>query len=286
MEVYGNVEIWKQFAIGSVVSIVYMLSFQMFGGVKELCLDAPRYTWWSGATFQTVIFPVLAYLAYIEIGESISPDSTFVQNIMTNWPVDGKREKVWPMVRLWHCAFFGYMVKDMVGIFKLGTVYVIHHIVCIFLVTSFFFYDLPPSFMVWGGTVAEIGSVAINSYALGWSYGQQWIRYLIGIVMTLSNVFTIWLLVPFNIAAPDESYLTIQFALTVVVCFLCVERERAALVSLSAREKWQEGNTRDSKDKVMGSMYVMGKERDVPFLFTVIAGIGSIITVKYLSANT
>ena len=128
--------------------------------------------------------------------------------------------------------FFGYMTKDLVGIYPIGAVYVLHHIVCIFLVTSFLFLDLPPLFMIAGGTFAEIGSAAINSYEMGYAFGSNFMRIFFAVVMTISNLAVLWLLYPYNMIVEGP----MRLVMTVVVSGLCVERERQVLLSVSAKE--------------------------------------------------
>jgi len=253
----------------------YLLFFQVFGGTKETVLDSPRYTWWVALSFQSVLFPVLCYLALQEIGASM-PGATLAEKITAKWPA-GARADSWPMVRLWLLSFFGYMTKDMVGVYKIGAVYIVHHIVCIYLAVSFLLLDLTPMIMIAGGTVAEIGSGCINVYYMGWTKGRPWLKYPLGTVMTVSNLIVIWLLVPFNKAVPPTGWTSPTFMLTVTVNLLCVERNRATLTTFSATETVIPG-AKGKPDKV-----VVGPTTDIPVWFTLVGSAIGYYTVKYLA---
>jgi len=267
----------RDLVLATVGYTAYLLSFSIFGGTKETVLDSPRYTWWVAISFQSVIFPALCYLALSDIGASM-PDATLAEKMVARWPA-GARAESWPFVRLWLLSFFGYMTKDMVGVYKIGSVYIVHHIVCIYLAVSFLMLDLTPMIMIAGGTVAEVGSSCVNAFYMGWTHGRQWLRYPLGLVMTLSNLFVIWLLVPFNRAVPATGWSSPTFLLTVTVNLLCVERNRATLSIFSASETIIPGG----KGKPAKS--VMGPTTDIPMWFTLVGSAIGYYTVQYLAAH-
>jgi hypothetical protein len=226
-EAYENIRLWSDLVLATIVMIAYLISFQALGG-KDLISEMPRYTWWNAWSFQVILFPLFFFLSIQEI-----PGDTLVDKLMEPWPKDQPREEVWYYSRCWMYIFFGYMVKDMVGIYKIGAVYVVHHLVCIFLITSFLFLDLPPFMMIAGGTFAEIGSASINSYEMGYAFGYNILRILYALSMTVSNIAVLWLLIPLNQNIPGL-FTTI---LTVIISCLCVERTRQVLISVSAKER-------------------------------------------------
>ena len=169
------------------------------------------------------------------------------------------------------------MTKDMVGIYPLGFTYVLHHIVCIFLVTSFIFFDLPPAFMLAGGTFAEIGSAAINSYEMGYAYGSNTIRLIIGLIMTISNFAVIYVLYPYNVVVNGP----LRYIMTVVVSALLVERERQCLLSIACIE--QPINIKGNKSgKGTNVKYEKGPPTyNVPMSFTIFFTLASAATLIY-----
>jgi len=267
----------RDLVLATVFFTGYLLMFTLFGFAKDDILDSPRYTWWVALSFQSVIFPALSLLALSEIAASM-PTASLAELMVARWPA-GPREEAYPYVRLWLLTFFGYMTKDMVGVYKIGTIYIVHHIVCIYLAVSFLMLDLTPMIMIAGGTVAEVGSSCVNAYYMGWTKGRNWLRYPLCTIMTLSNIFVIWLLVPFNKTVPPTSWTSPTFLLTVTVNLLCVERNRATLSIFSAKEITTPGG------KGKPAKTVMGPAVEIPMWFTLVGSTIGYYAVKHLAAQ-
>jgi hypothetical protein len=253
----------------------YLLSFRIFGGVNEIIADCPRYTWWNAFTYQLFIFPLFCFLSYKEISETY-PNASFIDKMLVYWP-EGPRENSWPMSRMWLLCFFGYMTKDMVGVYKIGPMYYLHHFVCIYLALTFLLLDVTPFIMIVGGTVAETGSACINGHSFGFATGKPWLRYLFLFIMTCSNLFVIWELVPFNRAIPSTGPTCATFWLTIVVNLLCVERERQALMKMMVKETFVPG-AKGKPDKV-----IQGEPIDIPIVFSLIGATAGYFTVTQLA---
>ena len=98
--------------------------FKRFGSKRsqEVIAGSPRFSWWTGVTHQFVDpFPVLCGLCVAEHGGPL-----------TEWL--RSYGNVYYFHRMFHHAFFGYLVKDLT--LPITPVLLAHHVVCLGLVLA------------------------------------------------------------------------------------------------------------------------------------------------------
>lgn len=270
MSGFANVALWRDFGIATAVVTAYLLLIKVLGGKAgdPDLQGSPTYSWWVSLSIQVFWFPLMCYIAFLEI----SPGQSFISKLHEQWPA-GAREEVWPWVRVWMGLFFGYMTKDMVGVYPIGAMYLVHHIVCLFLVTSFTMLDLPPAMMIAGGTFGEIGSAAINSYEMGYAMGKDVLRHLVAVVMTMSNVGVMWLLYQYGLATDGA----MKYAIIIVTCGLLTERERQVLITTSAKE------TLIPAGKGKPARLERGNPTPISGTFSIIGTVTSSVIILYLA---
>jgi hypothetical protein len=226
------ITIYKELGIASLICIVYLLFIGLWGPRDDVGPDkSPRYTWWCSLTIQLIVFPTLcAYAFYTKMDTQ-----DFSTWLLAPWD-EGPRSTTYLEARLWFYAFFGYMAKDMVGIFGLGGMYWIHHFVCIGLCFNFLFGSLPPGIFIMGATFAEFGSGSMGLYALELGYDTWYISYLYIVNMTISNTGVVYLLIPLTQALWDSNPVAIGL-IDFTVFSLMFKRQEFALAELQDMKK-------------------------------------------------
>jgi len=224
--------IYKELGIAALICIVYLIFIGLWGPRDNVGPDeSPRYTWWCSLTIQLIAFPSLCVYAYLSKVDT----HDFSTWLLMPWD-EGQRSTTYLEARLWLYAFFGYMAKDMVGIFNLGGMYWIHHVVCIGLCFTFLFGNFPPGIFIAGGTFAEFGSGSMGLYALGLGYETWYISYFYIIIMTISNTGVVYLLIPMTQTFFEKHPVSIG-VMDFVVFALMFKRQEFALGEFQEMKK-------------------------------------------------
>ena len=222
-----DVGLVNELAVGSLVCMGMMFLAKIVGP-QDLCgADlTPRWSWQVCLSFQVFFFPLCAYLAWKDDGEL-----SYADWVVVPWPEDRPHSESRAGVRLFMAAFVGYMVKDMNPVLiKIGTMYWAHHIVCLFLTYFFLFGNMPPAPFIIAAASAEFGSSMMNLHAMGVREfaGLRFVTWgLLG--MTASNLCTMYMTVPFNVAPALADAPLVRWAINIILTGLCVERERFAV---------------------------------------------------------
>jgi hypothetical protein len=216
--------VWKELLIFSGVESLMMAVWKYLGPSDPCGVDnTPRWSWQVSLLFQLVIFPGLCYYAWIEDGKVPLDDW-----LVLPWPQGEPHDETRHGIRWFLCAFTGYMIKDFWPfLMKIGPMYVVHHIVSLFICFCFLFGDMPPAIFVFGSSVAEVGSALMNMDAQRWFRGARYGRTAF-VGMTLFNLGTSYLLIPLNQHPSMQEFVGMRAAITVITLALCFERERFA----------------------------------------------------------